>query len=144
MHMYKKQPATETRERSFIRDLQIVGMATVGGWFRVMTLKQEGQGKVHASGNQTVAPFGLLTPAHVVEGQVPANAGGDVLDSFQGTAPRPPHLLPTHSERGRDRERRGEKKGERGEEREKGIKSTVCQQNSRGASLVGQLQRIRL
>ena len=36
------------RERSFIRDLQIVGTATVEGWFGVMNLKQEGEGKVHA------------------------------------------------------------------------------------------------
>ena len=45
------------RERSFIRDLQIVGTATVEGWFGVMNLKQEGEGKVHASDNQTVAAF---------------------------------------------------------------------------------------
>ena len=65
-----------------------------------------------------------------MEDCAPANTEGEVSDSFQGTAPHPPHPLPTHSERRRERERerereRGEKKGERGEEREKGIESTV-------------------
>ena len=78
-----------------------------------------------------------------MEDCAPANTEGEVSESFQGTAPHPPHPLPTHSERRRERERekeRGEKKGERGEERErKGSNLLFEGPQERGASLVGQL-----
>ena len=63
-----------------------------------------------------------------MEDCAPANTEGEVSESFQGTAPHPPHPLPTHSERRREREREreGREEGrERRGEREKGIKSTV-------------------